>query len=236
MQNTAARELCRVGKYSRITPTLKRLHWLPVEFRIKYKGIDWIKYLQLLFANVSVVIDDTEPVVVYAPVYMKRLADLLTGMPKRTVANYMMWRFVMNRVGNLQQSFLDMRRRYNKALHGTHADRARWRVCVSYVNDNFGMAVGRMFVKDNFDIKAKINAEQMIDNIRESFNDLLSEVPWMDEKTREVAREKAYAITEKIGYPDYIMNNTQLDMDYEEVCIGKPCWKSVKYSFLAKPS
>ena len=33
-------------------------------------------------------------------------------------------------------------------------------------------------------------AEQMIDNIRESFNDLLSEVPWMDEKTREVAREK----------------------------------------------
>lgn len=47
------------------------------------QGIDWIKYLQLLFANVSVVIDDTEPVVVYAPVYMKRLADLLTGMPKR---------------------------------------------------------------------------------------------------------------------------------------------------------
>jgi len=32
----------------------------------------------------------------------------------RTVANYMLWRFVMNRVGNLQQSFLDLRRRYNK--------------------------------------------------------------------------------------------------------------------------
>ena len=30
----------------------------------------------------------------------------------------------------------------------------------------------------------------MIDNIRESFNDLLSEVPWMDGKTREVARGK----------------------------------------------
>ena len=25
------------GKYDHITPTLKRLHWLPVEFRIKYK-------------------------------------------------------------------------------------------------------------------------------------------------------------------------------------------------------
>ena len=37
MQNTAARVLCRVGKYDNITPTLKRLHWLPVEFCIKHK-------------------------------------------------------------------------------------------------------------------------------------------------------------------------------------------------------
>ena len=37
VQNTAARVLCRVGKFDHITPTLKRLHWLPVVFRIKYK-------------------------------------------------------------------------------------------------------------------------------------------------------------------------------------------------------
>ena len=28
--------LCRIGKYDHITPILKSLHWLPVEFRIKY--------------------------------------------------------------------------------------------------------------------------------------------------------------------------------------------------------
>ena len=37
VQNTAARVLCSVGKYGHITPTLYRLHWLPVEFRINYK-------------------------------------------------------------------------------------------------------------------------------------------------------------------------------------------------------
>ena len=37
VQNTAARVLCRIGKYDYITPVLKSLHWLPVEFRIKYK-------------------------------------------------------------------------------------------------------------------------------------------------------------------------------------------------------
>ena len=37
VQNTAARVLCRLRKFDHITPTLKKLHWLPVEFRIKFK-------------------------------------------------------------------------------------------------------------------------------------------------------------------------------------------------------
>ena len=37
VQNTAARVLCRIGKYDHITSTLKTFHWLPMEFRIKYK-------------------------------------------------------------------------------------------------------------------------------------------------------------------------------------------------------
>ena len=37
VQNTAARVLCRIGKYDHITSTLKSLHWLTVEFRIKCK-------------------------------------------------------------------------------------------------------------------------------------------------------------------------------------------------------
>ena len=37
VQSTAARVLCRMGKYDHIIPVLKSLHWLPVECRIKYK-------------------------------------------------------------------------------------------------------------------------------------------------------------------------------------------------------
>ena len=37
VQNTAARVFCTIGKYDHITSPLKALHWLPVEFRIKYK-------------------------------------------------------------------------------------------------------------------------------------------------------------------------------------------------------
>ena len=37
VQNSAARVLTRTRRWEHITPTLKRLHWLPVNFRITYK-------------------------------------------------------------------------------------------------------------------------------------------------------------------------------------------------------
>ena len=37
VQNTAARVLCNIGKFDHVTPVLKKLHWLPIEWRVKFK-------------------------------------------------------------------------------------------------------------------------------------------------------------------------------------------------------
>jgi hypothetical protein len=37
LQNNAARIVCKIKKYDHITPTLKKLHWLPVKERICFK-------------------------------------------------------------------------------------------------------------------------------------------------------------------------------------------------------
>ena len=37
IQNTAARLILKIRKYDHITPALKKLHWLPVEYRINFK-------------------------------------------------------------------------------------------------------------------------------------------------------------------------------------------------------
>ena len=37
LQNTAARLICSIPKHDHITPTLIKLHWLPVRLRIKFK-------------------------------------------------------------------------------------------------------------------------------------------------------------------------------------------------------
>ena len=42
-----------------------------------------------------------------------------------------------------------------QTIYGSETERSRWRDCVSYVNDNMGNAVGRLFVSKHFDENAK---------------------------------------------------------------------------------
>lgn len=59
----------------------------------------------------------------------------------------------------------------------------------------------------------------MIHTIRAAFNELLAENVWMDDETRAVAKEKADAMNERIGYPDLLMDGEQLSKEYTNVSI-----------------
>lgn len=54
----------------------------------------------------------------------------------------------------------------------------------------------------------------MIHTIREAFNELLADNHWMDDETRAVAKEKADAMNERIGYPELITNSEELVNEY----------------------
>ena len=62
--------------------------------------------------------------------------------------------------------------------------RNRWNRCVDWTNKKMGMAVGALFIRDNFNHESKATALEMIHEIREAFNDLLEDNEWMDEETR----------------------------------------------------
>ena len=37
VQNSAAGIICNISRYDHITPVLRSLHWLPIEYRISFK-------------------------------------------------------------------------------------------------------------------------------------------------------------------------------------------------------
>lgn len=62
----------------------------------------------------------------------------------------------------------------------------------------------------------------MIYNIRTAFNELLEENVWMDKQTKHVARQKANAMNERIGYPDILTNPVELSKEYDQVLYAWP--------------
>lgn len=84
----------------------------------------------------------------------------------------------------------------------------------------FGFAVGAMFVREVFHGESKPQAEEMINEIRAAFKENFVNLNWMDDETRKVAYEKADAITDMIGFPDYILDPVQLDEKFKDLNIS----------------
>ena len=97
--------------------------------------------------------------------------------------------------------------------------RQNW--CMKRVHRMMGFAIGAKYVETAFDPQAKTDMKEMILNLKMAFSSLVEESNWMDDETKINALEKAAAMTEYIGYPDWITNRTTLDLAYQGVNIFK---------------
>lgn len=59
----------------------------------------------------------------------------------------------------------------------------------------------------------------MVNNIRSVFNQILDEVPWMDDMTKKEAKKKLHSMTTHIGYPDEMLDNDKLEEYYRKLDI-----------------
>ncbi|XP_072111338.1 endothelin-converting enzyme 2-like isoform X2 [Mobula birostris] len=176
--------------------------------------IDWLDYLS--FALAPQELNDTEPVVVYAKEYLQLMSDLINNTNKSILNNYMMWNLVHKTAGNLDQRFENANKKFMEALLGTKKSCApRWQTCIGNTDDTLGFALGALFVKFTFDKDSKVIAEKMINEIRAAFKDGLEKLTWMDDETRQAAEEKADAIYDMIGFPDFILDSKELDEVYD---------------------
>lgn len=191
--------------------------------KFELNGFNWTFFIQGVMASVNIEIDSAEEVVVHGVPYLRELKAIISSYSASTIQNYLVWRLVLDRVSGLSRRFKEARANYRKALYGTMVEEARWRECVSYVNTNMENAVGALYVRETFAGKSKRMVRDLIDKIREVFIETLDELQWMDETSKAKAQEKAIAIKEQIGYPDYILEdqNEKLDQEYTNLTFSE---------------
>uniref|UniRef100_A0A1A8RA74 Endothelin-converting enzyme 1 n=3 Tax=Nothobranchius TaxID=28779 RepID=A0A1A8RA74_9TELE len=178
-------------------------------------AVDWMPYLTEVFTPVP--INESEPVVVYAKEYLQKVSDLITNTNKSLLNNYMIMKVVRKMVSVLDQKFQDAEQRFLEVMYGTKKScTPRWKLCVSDTDSALGFALGAMFVKDTFAEDSKAIAEEMVAEIKWAFEDSLKHVSWMDSETKKAAKEKADAIYNMVGYPEFIMNITKLDKVFND--------------------
>ena len=59
----------------------------------------------------------------------------------------------------------------------------------------------------------------MVNDIRSAFVEIVSELDWMDEETKQRTLEKAHAMRPFIGFPGWILTPGELEKYYEKVSI-----------------
>ncbi|XP_032663308.1 neprilysin-4-like isoform X6 [Odontomachus brunneus] len=184
------------------------------ELRTLVPQIDWRRYLSIVLARP---VNFSEPVVIFALQYIQDLVVLLSKTQPRTVANYLLWRFVRHRVNNLDDRFQEVKQNFYYILFGREQAPSRWKNCVTQVNSNMGMAVGSMFVNKYFDENSKNDTLSMTREIQRSFRELFDKTNWIDDETKRLATEKVNAMSLKIGYPDFILQPHLLNERYKDV-------------------
>ena len=99
---------------------------------------------------------------------------------------------------------------YSKQLSGRKEQRPMWKRGVSVVNSNLGEVIGKVYVARHFTAKAKSRMSELVENLRTSYGDSITELDWMSEDTKKAAHVKLAAFTPKIGYPDKWEDYTSL--------------------------
>uniref|UniRef100_A0AAQ5X4Y5 Phosphate regulating endopeptidase homolog, X-linked n=1 Tax=Amphiprion ocellaris TaxID=80972 RepID=A0AAQ5X4Y5_AMPOC len=185
---------------------------------------DWLGFVRAVVeskGDPARSISSSEPVIVRAPQYFKDLMKLINLMSfclSRTVANYVQWRTVFSRITTLSRRFLYRYLDYARVTTGTTSLTPRWDKCVNYVENSLVYATGRLFVNTHFQEDKKHMMEELIEGIRWAFIDMLEkENDWMDQTTKKRAVEKAHAVLAKVGYPEFILNDTYLNEDLKQV-------------------
>lgn len=186
------------------------------ELQEKYPSIPWTEYFRKLLPT-TIDIKPDEVAIVNVPSYISNLEAILSTTPKRVQANYLLWRAAAASVSYLTENLRKRQLDYATVISGRTEREPRWKECVGISAGSLSLAVGSLYVKRFFKQDAKKTALEMVDAIRAEMYKILSEVDWMDKKTRRNALDKAKSMTAYIAYPDELLEIANLEKFYNKL-------------------
>ncbi|MGN6654656.1 MAG: M13 family metallopeptidase [Rhodanobacter sp.] len=174
------------------------------------------------------------------PKFFAEFDKLLASAPASQWQAYLRFHTIDGASDALSKPFRDNRFAfYGKTLSGQPEQKPRWKQVLNAVNGSMGMALGELYVKQEFTPEAKQRAEELVTNVRNALKARIQNLDWMSDETKAKAIAKWDTFLPKIGYPDkfrswdgltivpdnYYANleaAQKFNYDYDLAKIGKP--------------
>lgn len=99
-----------------------------------YPYIQWLDFINALMPD-DVQVNANETVVVTVPTFFEQLAPLLERTPKRTVANYLLWRTVEMTAIYASDDLRDLLHEFERVQTGQQEKTARWQECIDTTSE-----------------------------------------------------------------------------------------------------
>jgi putative endopeptidase len=161
----------------------------------KFSNIGWKNLLDQLNLNI-------DSVDIKQRGYYTALNSLLDSIPVSDWKMYFKAKTLANYADVLSAPFEIAKFEFTKILFGQTSQITRAQMMVQKVDQKLGFALGQLYVDKYFNEDAKKRVLDLVNNLQKAFENRINQLDWMSDSTKEQAKEKLYAITKKIGYPD----------------------------------
>lgn len=186
-----------VTKEMRRLPELNYHKLLVSELNTQVADFEWNLYFEALGVPAfdSLNVSQIEPV--------KAAVALINNEPVAVLQDYLSWKVINSAASYLSDDFVQANFAfYGKTMSGSKELRPRWRRTVDAVNGALGEAVGQLYVEKYFPAQAKERMLNLVNNLKLSLGERISQLEWMEDETKSKALEKLNTFIVKIGYPD----------------------------------
>lgn len=172
-----------------------------------YPGIDWgnIFLAQGFPPFAEVDMAQPEPI--------KEVEKILEETSLDDLKTYAEAKIISGASGYLSDDFRTASFKFSQTLSGVKQDRPRWKRAVSLVSGVMGEAIGKLYVEKYFPESSKQRMLDLVHNLQAALAERIDEASWMEQATKEQAKDKLSNFIIKIGYPDKWRDYSGLQID-----------------------
>lgn len=172
-----------------------------------YPGIDWgnIFLAQGFPPFAEVDMAQPEPI--------KEVEKILEETSLDDLKTYAEAKVISSATNSLSDEFRAASFKFSQTLSGVKQDRPRWKRAVGVVSSVLGEAIGKLYVEKYFPESSKQRMLDLVHNLQTALAERIDEASWMEQATKDQAKDKLSNFIIKIGYPDKWRDYSGLEID-----------------------